>query len=380
MKFRKIFFTVILTSVLVSGVSAVSTIDKAKVSEGMNDFAWKLLFAVPEAATQQNVWSDAYIGNLYPSIFPHFGVGFTLGGTYLDTSGLKKAVGELSGNKNFLMDAVGNNEIATKIMEGLGIGDFPEGFVLPTATLDIRLGGLVLPFDVGICAMMTNPAIFDIKLSEPSTIIGMNQAMTFDLQGFKGFIDYVTLGADLRYRFFEGSTFVPVISIGGGYYYTQGNFKIGTTDSREITIAGKTGNQVTDMNIGIGFQTHVAFAQIQISKEIGFANLFLGARGVISNTTTSWAWDYKTKNENPELSAASNEAHDDGCVTANGIDESFHDGIWDMTKIQPQIFAGVGFNAWKFQFTLGACADVRSFFDPQYNIMWSGYFSTHFKL
>ena len=134
--------------------------------------------------------------------------------------------------------------------------------------------------------------------------------------------------------------------------------------------------------MAVGFQTHVAFAQVQVSKEIGFATLFLGGRGILSNTTTTWAWSYKTSNDNATINELANsEDGDNGTVTADKKDESYSDGIWDLTKIQPQIYAGVGFNVWKIQFTLGACADLRSFFDKvnYSDYIWSGYFSTHFK-
>lgn len=390
MKQKKILASAVAALLFVSGLSAtpdatLSEEKKAEMSEGLKDFSSALLVSVPNASTQQNVWADAYIGNLYPSIFPHFGFGFTLGGTYLDTSGFKRAVEVVAGDENFLTQALDGNECVTEIIEhmGLDIGTIPEAFFLPTATVDVRLGGVVLPFDIGLCAMMTNPSLFEVKLSDPSSITNMSQAVKFDLFGFNGSIDYLTIGADLRYRFFEGSKFVPVISVGGGYYYTKGNFKIGTTDQRNVSYGGQEGVQTTTMNMANGFETHVAFFQLQVSKQLGFANFFLGGRGTISNTTSTWAWDYKTSNDNENIDAYTNsEDSDKGTVSLNNQTESFHEGVWDLTKIQPQIFAGVGFNAWKFQFTLGACVDLRSFFDhvSYTDYIWSGYFSTHFKL
>lgn len=384
---KKIFITLISSAIITSGASAV-TIDatvKQDLSDGLNSFAEELLYAVPEASTQQNVWADSHIGNLFPSLFPHFGVGFTLGGTMIDTSGLKKAVGALTGDTNFLETALSGvaPDTITNILDKLNPGAVTDKFVLPTATIDLRLGGLGIPFDLGICAMMTNPSLFNVKLDDPKSIYNMSQALTFkNFGGFNGFIDYMTLGADLRLRLYEGNTFVPAISLGGGYYYTMGNIKIGTTVSQEVEFSGNKGNQTTDMNIGLGFQTHVIFAQLQVSKSFKIVSLFLGARGVLSNTTTSWAWDYKTSNDNPALAALKAEDGDNGTLTANKRDKTFQNGQWDFSGIQPQVYGGLGFNLWKIQLTLGACADVRSFFDGDNykNFIWSGYFSTHFKL
>ncbi|MBQ1662788.1 MAG: hypothetical protein II054_09815, partial [Treponema sp.] len=71
----------IILALLMAGLScnlfAQIVIDKDEVSQGLKEFAETLLFTVPEAATQQNVWSDAYIGNIYPNINKHFGFGLT---------------------------------------------------------------------------------------------------------------------------------------------------------------------------------------------------------------------------------------------------------------------------------------------------------------
>ena len=56
------------------------------VNSGMADFSKQLAIAVPQAATQQNVWADAYIGQLFPSVPPHIGGGFNKGLSHIDTS------------------------------------------------------------------------------------------------------------------------------------------------------------------------------------------------------------------------------------------------------------------------------------------------------
>ncbi len=384
MKTRKII-SILAATAMASAVFADPSLTaekKNEISTGLNDFAKVLVFAVPEASTQQNVWGDAYIGNLYPSIFPHFGVGFSIGGTYLDTRGLKKASGALFGDKTMLSATdlgSSGNQYVDSIAEKINL-EIPESFVLPTATVDVRIGGVVLPFDIGICAMMTNPSLFTVDIKDPSSVLNVSKAMQFDLFGFKGSIDYLTIGADLRYRFFEGSSFVPIISVGGGYYYTKGSFKLGATDTREVTVGSRTGNQTTNAEMATAFESHVGFAQIQISKEIGFVNLFLGARGTLSNTTVNWAWKYDTSNDNPSIDATASDSQM-GSVQVNSASESWNNGVWNMTEIQPQIFGGIGFNIWKVQLTLGACVDMRSMFDkPNYEeFIWSGFFSTHFK-
>ncbi|MBR6193780.1 MAG: hypothetical protein IKQ66_06465, partial [Treponema sp.] len=84
MKTRKII-SILAASAMASTVFAngLSSEKKNEIKDGLNSFSNVLIFSIPEASTQQNVWGEAYIGNLYPSIFPHFGFGFSIGGTYL---------------------------------------------------------------------------------------------------------------------------------------------------------------------------------------------------------------------------------------------------------------------------------------------------------
>ncbi|MBR7079104.1 MAG: hypothetical protein IKI40_01115, partial [Treponema sp.] len=72
--FRKYIFAAILFASTACAFSQILTpAQKEKVSEGLTDFANEIMVAAPEAATQMNVWQEAHIGNLYPSIHPHFG-------------------------------------------------------------------------------------------------------------------------------------------------------------------------------------------------------------------------------------------------------------------------------------------------------------------
>ena len=72
-----------------------------------------------------------------------------------------------------------------------------------------------------------------------------------------------------------------------------------------------------------------------------------------------------------------------GNPLAVGFKGGFHkNGKWDFSGIQPQVFAGLGFNLPKTQLTFSVCADVRSFFDKgnYTDFIWSGAFGLHFKL
>ena len=354
----------IILLLLISAVSfrtfALDSAKKEEISDGLKEFAEVLLFTVPEASTQQNVWSDAYIGNIYPNINKHFGFGLSLGGTSLDMTGFKKAANSLmEGYNAFAIPLLGEDK-------KLDFGKIPEKFILPTASLDVRIGGFVFPFDLGLCAMMTNPAIFKVKLDNPQSVYDMSQAINFNLLGFNGSMDYLTLGADLRYRFYEGSLVMPVISVGLGYTFTKGNFKIGVQ------------NDEIDSNMALGFETHLFYIQTQISKNFGVVTPFIGARALLSNTKTTYAWNYESKTA-PVFSDS-----DEGYVIAEKASQSYDEiktGLWNLKGIQPQVYLGLSFNAGLFQFTLSGCADMRSFFDKTNyeDFIYSGAFSTHVK-
>ena len=158
MKLRKFLITAIAVSTIsVCTVFAVSldSDTKESISTGLNDFATELLVVIPEASTQQNVWSDAYIGKVFPSFPPHLGGGLTIGGTQLDMTGFSKAANSL---------VSGYNSVATTLTDtaaGLGIDsskfsmpnmDFTiqDSFFMPTLSADVRIGGLFLPFDIEI--------------------------------------------------------------------------------------------------------------------------------------------------------------------------------------------------------------------------------------
>lgn len=376
MKNAKKIITTALIAILSVNLFALE-VNKEKVSEGLKEFAETLLFTVPDASTQQNVWSDAYIGNIYPNINKHFGFGFSIGGTAIDMSGFKKAADSLIGDYNAVADALSSTPGFN--IPDLEFGKIPEKFILPTASLDVRIGGFVLPFDFGLSAMMTNPAIFKVKLDDPSSIYDMSQAINFNFLGFDGSMDYLTIGADFRYRFYEGSLVMPVISVGVGYTYTKGNFKVGTSSDAEIS---GYGTQTTSVDMGMGFQTQVFYLQAQVSKNFGIVTPFIGGRALLSNTKTSYAWNYETKNDSyPALSKSD---HDEGYVIADKASESYDEiknGYWNLKGIEPQLYLGLSFNAGIFQFTLSGCADLRSFFDKvNYDeFIYSGALSTHIK-
>lgn len=346
----------------------ISEDKKTEIANGLNAFAGNILVAAPQAATQQNVWADAYIGKLFPSLPPHFGVGISLGGTKMDMTGLKDAATAFEGMINDFVPDSGDSSITDQLKGTVDFGSIPDIFVMPTVSIDARIGGIFLPFDIGISAMMTNPSLFSVDLSDPNSLTSMSAPMTFNAFGFNGSADYLTLGIDVRYCVLDGGVILPKVSVGAGYNITKGSFGISSDKSG------------VDANMNLSFNTQVIYVQAEVSKSIMIATVFGGARALVSNTSTSWAWNINgTKSLGGNNLIISGE--DSGSCNADTTSSTYQDGKWDFSGVQPQLYAGVGFNFLVFQTSLSVCADIRSFMDrTNYeDALWSGAFSFHVK-
>lgn len=348
----------------------ISEDKKTEIANGLNAFAGNILVAAPQAATQQNVWADAYIGKLFPSLPPHFGVGISLGGTKMDMTGLKNAATAFEGMINDFVPDSGDSSITDQLKGTVDFGSIPDIFVMPTVSIDARIGGIFLPFDIGISAMMTNPSLFSVDLSDPNSLTSMSAPMTFNAFGFNGSADYLTLGIDIRYCVLDGGVILPKVSVGAGYNITKGSFGISSDKSG------------VDANMNLSFNTQVIYVQAEVSKSIMIATVFGGARALVSNTSTSWAWNFKgTKNFEGIDGNLIISGEDSGSRNADTTSSTYQDGKWDFSGVQPQLYAGVGFNFLVFQTSLSVCADIRSFMDrTNYEeALWSGAFSFHVK-
>lgn len=346
----------------------ISEDKKTEIANGLNAFAGNILVAAPQAATQQNVWADAYIGKLFPSLPPHFGVGISLGGTKMDMTGLKDAATAFEGMINDFVPDSGDSSITDQLKGTVDFGSIPDIFVMPTVSIDARIGGIFLPFDIGISAMMTNPSLFSVDLSDPNSLTSMSAPMNFNAFGFNGSADYLTLGIDIRYCVLDGGVILPKVSVGAGYNITKGSFGISSDKSG------------VDANMNLSFNTQVIYVQAEVSKSIMIATVFGGARALVSNTSTSWAWNINgTKSLGGKNLIISGE--DSGSCNADTTSSTYQDGKWDFSGVQPQLYAGVGFNFLVFQTSLSVCADIRSFMDrTNYEeALWSGAFSFHVK-
>jgi len=128
-------------------------------------------------------WSDAYIGQLL-GVPPHFGVGVSAGATTVQADEIKTLLTTL----------------------GVDTGAFPRIVPIPAAVAEARIGGFLLPFDIGVKGGYIPP---DLGKTIKDATGGLN-------------LDYLAAGADLRFALIKGNLLLPRVSLGVGVNYMKG--------------------------------------------------------------------------------------------------------------------------------------------------------------
>jgi hypothetical protein len=217
----------------------------------MDRFSGDLAQSLPFNTAMGLNWSDAYIGQLLDKP-PRFGLGFSLGYTTIQGNSL-----------NGLMQQFGASL-------PLNVGGFP----LPGYTVEGRIGGIVLPFDVGFKVGYLN-----LPLAEQEA----------DL-------DYFLIGFDVRYVVLKGGK-LPTISVGAGFNYLSGGVSAKVGDEVQIaypTSSSTTGTLTMDKpTVGMNWETKVFDLKAQISKSFLIFTPYFGV-----GTSVGWSqagYGVKTK-------------------------------------------------------------------------------------
>lgn len=200
-------------------------------------------------------WSDAWIGQLIDAP-PHFGIGVTVGAATIPFSAIQPAINAFGGSI----------PSSVSFLSSLGIP-------LPTYSVDVRIGGFILPFDIGLK-------------------FGYMPAGALSSFGVNGFTaDYLNIGGDIRLGIIQDRGVMPGLSVGVGYTYMRGNVGIPGVLSGPITISnvdvGGTTYNLGFSNPSLDFfwNTSVIDAKVQLSKTLLFITPYvgLGASYGISN-------------------------------------------------------------------------------------------------
>lgn len=205
------------------------------LTDALNVFADNMARSLPFNAAMGLNWSDAFIGQLVPSP-PRFGVGFSVGFTTIESAPL----GDLLSNFDFDIP--------------INIGGFP----LPGYTIEGRIGGFFLPFDIGIKFGYLPVTIESVELE----------------------LDYLSFGVDIRYALLRGNESQPRISIGAGFNFLRGG--ISRAIDRDINFfwTGDGNRQklltLDDPRASVQWQTANLDLTAQISKSFVIFTPFAG--------------------------------------------------------------------------------------------------------
>ena len=312
-------------------MNAQESVSKDSVTDQFVNFSNTLTSIMPENITALNVWPEAHIGKFFPAFPPHFGFGISASGTLIDTSFAKDTFDTLS--KLILKDM-------TNIKLNFECNDI---MVLPTCAINARIGGFLLPFDVGVFGVATIP----------------NLPQEFNFGDFDASVEYLTFGADLRYAIYEGNIFMPKVSLGVGYFYAQQELNFDINKTKSDTHNGVDTNVNINANANLLLKTHTFFAQMQISKKILIITPFIGARAYYTFFENECVWNYKTQSVNGEYS--------------NGQKVYITNKKLNTDNIRPQVYLGVGLNAPILQVAINVS------WNPITNY-WSGGSTLNFKL
>ena len=290
--------TILIGTVLMLFISgaAYSQYDINDIQKAIGDFADEIHESVPFYSTLGLNWSDAYIGKFFPSLPPHFGVGINAGFTTFGSGAFKS-----------VLNAVGAGGALPAPLENIGAP-------LLGYTVEARLGGIVLPFDIGV-----KLGILPLDLSDYS-------------------IDYLLVGADIRYAVLDKPLSPIKVSIGVGYNHLKGGIRVPLGSGFDLDLPGSETITMSDPKLGFLWGTDTIELKGQVSLKLPFITPYAGAG--ISVAFTHAGYEFKSDLggiSDAEIGALSS-------LGITGISNSGFQYIDNNTSFNMRLFGGISFN------------------------------------
>jgi len=333
MKNKKYIFTVILMIIIVSTPVFPQNLNLDELSKKVDKFTDSMAAALPLNSAIGLNWSDAYIGQLL-RVPPHFGVGVSLGATTMDYSSIMDMLSAFNINIPFV-----NNDIFKSI-----------GMPLPGYAVEGRIGGFILPFDIGIKAGYL-----------PQNLLGnISDDFNFGLK-------HMLVGLDFRYSLFSKKVLPIRISAGLGVNYLEGgiNASIPTASSFEFTNPENSDSytiSASDTNAGLSWRTVSAELKTQISFPMKFFTPYAGAGVSYAYSTAGYLIKseitVKKDNGDPVNLNDVNDILKGYGLTS--ISDSGFESMKNFHNISARAFAGGSINLWVIRIDLTAMYEFFS--------------------
>jgi hypothetical protein len=300
--------------------SAAFALDLKDLQGVADDFSDSLAKSLPFNASLGLNWSDAYIGKLIPSAPPHFGVGGSFGFTTIDmdeADGLAKAL-------------------------GFSIPFDTEKLILPAYTGEARLGGLFLPFDIGIKAGVLPPV---------------------GLWGSDVKMNYTMFGVDIRYALIEDGIILPAISLGAGFTYLGGGLEASVGDSKIYYI---NGNPITidKPDVNLFWSTKALDFKVQVSKSFFIITPYLGLGA-------SYAWSEAGYEAEAPISGLTPAGKTAAKELGVDLDETKLSSTIEANGFSFRTFGGLSVNLLVFKLDL---TGMYNFLDSNYGLSFGARF------
>ena len=331
MKKRKL---IIIALLLFAGISLLAFGQDLKdIQKGVASFSEDLSKSLPFNSSLGLNWSDAYIGKLFPSAPPHFGVGGSFGFTTMELPAARKLAGYL----------------------GYKIPFDTNKMFLPAYTAEARIGGLFLPFDIGV----------KFGYLPPIGLWGTDMNM-----------NYLLVGGDIRYALLDG-TILPKISLGVGLDYLSGSVGGKVGNQQKISYGG---NSITleKPDVNLKWDTLSLDLKLQISKSFLIITPYLGLGGSYAWSEAGYSVDAKVTNSSGLTLTQADIDMVNAYLNSQGLDgmDVNHTGISSMVKNSAfgfRAFGGFSINLVVLKLDL---TGLYSFLDKNYG----GSFGVRFQL
>jgi hypothetical protein len=242
---KKASFVLLLLAVLALPVFGDDFGDIGEVQKALGDLSKIMGETLSANATNGLTWSDAYIGQLIGAP-PHFGFGISAGGTIVKLDQFDDIFASFGGDTSDIKNAMG------------ALNFLP----VPTGAPELRIGGFLLPFDIGIKAL-------------PLPVIE-NKGTA---------IKYTMVGADVRYAILQDRGPVPDLSIGLGFSYSTIDLDRDLKGGAIIPLGVLAGHggfssssrlEIDNSKLGFDVKNKTLDLKLQMSKHVLFLTPYLG--------------------------------------------------------------------------------------------------------